>query len=86
MNPLSSKINIPLLLIAIGLLGYFIITLKTILTGRAQFLGLIYPLYIRIEVFILSILGIIELFEARRKWERNRVTKGNFEGVKYGVR
>jgi hypothetical protein len=71
MKPFSNKINIPLLVIAIGLLGYFIIALTTILTGVAQLVGPVYPLYISIGILILSILGIIASINARGKWERN---------------
>ena len=76
MKPFSNKINIPLLVIAIGLLGYFIIALMTILTGVAQLVGPIYPLYISLGVLILSILGIISSIYARGKWERNHVKAG----------
>lgn len=78
MKPFSNKINIPLLVIAIGLLGYFIIALTTILTGVAQLVGPIYPLYISIGVLILSILGIVASIYARGKWERNHVNAGRF--------
>lgn len=78
MKPFSNKINIPLLIIAIGLLGYFIIALTTILTGVAQLVGPIYPLYISIGVLILSILGIVASINARGKWERNHVNAGRF--------
>lgn len=76
MKPFSNKITIPLLVIAIGLLGYFIIALTTILTGIAQLVGPIYPLYISIGILILSILGIIASINARGKWERNHVKAG----------
>jgi hypothetical protein len=78
LKPFSNKINIPLLIIAIGLLGYFIIALTTILTGVAQLVGPIYPLYISIGVLILSILGIVASINARGKWERNHVNAGRF--------
>ena len=78
MKPFSNKINIPLLIIAIGLLGYFIIALTTILTGVAQLVGPIYPLYISIGVLILSVLGIVASINARGKWERKHVNVRRF--------
>jgi len=77
MKPFSNKVNIPLLIIAVGLLVYFLIALLTILTGVAQLVGPIYPLYISIGILIIVILGIVSSIRARLKWEfKHKEVKG----------
>ena len=71
MKPFSNTVNIPLLIIAIGVLAYFLIDLETIVRGIAVITGPIYPLYISIGVSILTIMLIISSILARIKWERD---------------
>ena len=56
MKPFSNKVNIPLLIIAVGLLRYFLIDLATILNGIAVISSPVYPLYISIGVSALGVL------------------------------
>jgi len=76
MRPISNKINIPLLIIAVGLLGYFLIALYSTLVGTAVLVGPIYPIYISIGVACLAVLGFTFLIRARNKWERNAIVTG----------
>ncbi len=77
MKPFSYKVNIPLIIIAVGLLVYYLIALFTILTGMAQLVGPIYPLYVSIGVLILVIFGIVSSIRARVKWEfKQKEVKG----------
>lgn len=84
MKALSNKINIPLLIGAVGLLVYFLIDLATILSGRAVLVGPIYPLYISIGVSVLTILVFLSSFIARTLWERKHREEmlGNGEHVR----
>ena len=75
MRPFSNKINISLLIIAIAFLTYYLVTLITILSGKAILVGPIYPLYISVGVTVLTILGILTSIKARNRWERDH--KGN---------
>ena len=77
MKPFSYKVNIQLIIIAVGLLVYYLIALFTILTGMAQLVGPIYPLYVSIGVLILVIFGIVSSIRARVKWEfKQKEVKG----------
>ncbi len=71
MKPFSNTVNIPLLIIATGVLAYFLIDLETIVRGIAVITGPIYPLYISIGVSVLTIMLIISSILARIKWERD---------------
>ncbi len=76
LNLFSNKINIPLLIVAVALLTYFLITLISILSEKAILVGSIYPLYISIGVIVLNILGILASIRARKRCDRNRERAG----------
>ena len=78
MKPFSNKFNVLLLIIAIGLLVYFLIDLATILSGVAIISGPIYPLYISIGISALTVLSFVTSIRARIKWESNKVKAGRF--------
>ena len=78
MKPFSNKVNIPLLIIAVGLLGYFLVDLATILSGIAVISGPVYPLYISIGVSALGVMSFVSSTMAMIKWERNKVNAGRF--------
>lgn len=61
MKPLSNKFNVLLLVIAIGLLLYFLIDLATILSGAAIISGPIYPLYLSIGILVFIIISLVVL-------------------------
>ena len=72
MKPFSNRVNIPLLIVAIGLLAYFLIDLATVLSGITVISVLIYPLYISIGISTLTVLSFITSIRARIKWEINK--------------
>jgi hypothetical protein len=78
MNPISNKVNIPILIVAAGLLAYFHIDLATVLIGGAVISGPIYPLYITIGILVFLIVSIAILIILRAKWESNKVNTGRF--------
>ena len=78
MKPFSNKFNVTLLIIAIGLLAYFLIDLVTVLSGIAVISGPIYPLYISIGISALTVLSFVTLIRARVKWEINKVNARRF--------
>jgi hypothetical protein len=78
MKPLSNKFNVTLLIIAIGLLAYFLVDLATILSGVAIISGPIYPLYITIGILAFLIVSLVILIILRAKWESNKVKAGGF--------
>jgi membrane protein implicated in regulation of membrane protease activity len=61
MRPFSNKFNVLLLIIAIGLLVYFLIDLATILSGVAIISGPIYPLYLSIGILVFIIISLVVL-------------------------
>ena len=61
MKPFPNKVNIRLLIIAIGSLAYFLIALYTFLSGAAIISGAIYPLYITIGILTLVIVSLVVL-------------------------
>lgn len=61
MKPFSNKFNVLLLIIAIGLLVYFLIDLATILSGVAIISGPIYPLYLSIGILVFIIISLVVL-------------------------
>ena len=65
MKPLSNNINIPLIVIVLALLTYYLIALVTILTGFAYIVGPMYPIYI--SIFVLSLLLILLVFSIRAR-------------------
>ena len=73
MKPLSNKITVPLLIIAIGFLVYYLIALITILTGIAQLVGSIYTLYISIFFIFLLVLGLVFSIRSRVSWEGKHI-------------
>lgn len=75
MKPLSNKFNVLLLIVAIGLLVYFLIDLATILSGVAIITGPIYPLYLTIGFFVFVIVSLVILIIMRVKWE-SQINKG----------
>ena len=78
MKPFSNKFNVTLLIIAIGLLAYFLIDLATILSGVAIISGPIFPLYITIGILAFLIVSLVILIILRAKWESNKVKAGRF--------
>lgn len=72
MKPPSNKFNVILLIVAIGLLVYFLIDLATILSGVAIITGPIYPLYLTIGFLVFIIVSLVILIVLRTKWETNR--------------
>ena len=83
MKPFSNRVNIPLLIVAVGLLAYFPIDLVTVLSGIAVFSGPIYPLYISIGISALTVLSIVTSIRTRIKWESN---KGNTRGLEWSIK
>jgi hypothetical protein len=83
MKPFSNKFNVTLLIIAIGLIAYFLIDLVTVLSGIAVISGPIYPLYITVGILILIIvsLAISIILRAKRKSRQNkgRILKGGLK-------
>ncbi len=73
MKPLSNKITVPLLIIAIGFLVYYLIALITILTGIAQLVGSIYTLYISTFIIFLLVLGLVFSIRSRVSWEGKHI-------------
>ena len=78
MKPFSKRDNILLLIIAVGLLGYFLVDLATIQSGIAVISGPVYPLYISIGVSALGVMSFVFSTRARIKWARNKVNAGRF--------
>ncbi len=78
MKSISNKVTIPLLIIAIGLLAYFLFDLATILSGIAIISGPIYPLYIYIGISALTVLSFVTSIRARIKWESKKLIAGRF--------
>ena len=78
MKQISNRVNVTLLIIAIGLLAYFLIDLATILSGVAVISGPVYPLYITIGFLAFLIVSLIILIILRAKWETNKVNAGGF--------
>ena len=78
MKPLSNKFNVLLLVVAIGLLVYFLIDLATILSGVAIIIGPIYPLYLTIGFLVFIIASLVILIILRAKWESNKVRAEGF--------
>ena len=78
MKPLSNKFNVLLLVVAIGLLVYFLIDLATILSGVAIIIGPIYPLYLTIGFLVFIIVSLVILILLRTKRENNKVRAGGF--------
>ena len=78
MKPFSNKFNVTLLIIAIGLLAYFLIDLAIILSGVAIISGPIYPLYITIGILVFLVISLVILIIMRAKWESNKVKAGEF--------
>lgn len=73
MKPLSNKITVPLLIIAIGFLVYYLIALITILTGIAQLVGSIYTLYISTFIIFLLVLGLVFSIRSRVSWKGKHI-------------
>ena len=73
MKPLSNKVNITLLIIAIGLLAYFLIDLATILSGIAIINGPIYPLYLTIGFLVFVIVSLVVLIILRRSMDDRKI-------------
>ena len=65
MKPFSNKFSVLLLIIAIGLLVYFLIDLATILSGVAIISGPIYPLYLTNGIIVLVIISLVALIIRR---------------------
>ncbi len=78
MKPVSNKVNIPILIVAAGLLAYFLIDLATALSGVAVISGPIYPLYITIGILVFLIVSLAILIILRAKWESKIVNAGRF--------
>ena len=78
MKPLSNKFNVLLLVVAIGLLVYFLIDLATILSGVAIIIGPIYPLYLTIGFLVFIIASLVILIVLRAKSEIKMV---NVKGI-----
>ena len=78
MKPLSNKFNVLLLVVAIGLLVYFLIDLATILSGVAIIIGPIYPLYLTIGFLVFIVASLVILIILRAKWESNKVRAEGF--------
>ena len=78
MKPLSNKFNVLLLVIAIGLLLYFLIDLATILSGVAIITGPIYPLYLTIGFLVFIIASLVLLIVLRAKSE---IMMGKVKGI-----
>ena len=85
MKPFSNKFNVTLLIIAIGLIAYFLIDLVTVLSGIAVISGPIYPLYITVGILILIIvsLAISIILRAKRESRQNkgRILKGGLKSL-----
>ena len=69
MRPFPNKVTIPLLMLVVGILLYFLFALYTVETGIALVVGPIYPLYVMIAA--LSVLAFILILSAlaRYRWE-----------------
>lgn len=78
MKPVSNKVNVPLLIGAVGLLAYFLIDLAAITSGIAIVSGPVYPLYLSIGFLILIVLGLAFSIKARIEWESNKVNERRF--------
>jgi membrane protein implicated in regulation of membrane protease activity len=74
MKPFPNKVNIRLLIIAIGSLAYFLIALYTFLSGAAIISGPIYPLYITIGILTLVIVSLVVLIIWRTR-RNNRLSE-----------
>ena len=68
MKPLSNKVNLALLILGLGLLGYFLIALLTVSIGMLQLVGSIYLLYISIIILVLTVIGIAFSIWVGIKW------------------
>lgn len=65
MKPCLNKINIPLLIIAVGLLAYFLFDLASILSGVAIISVPMYLLYTYIGILALLVLSLYTSIKAR---------------------
>ena len=78
MKQISNRVNVTLLIIAIGLLAYFLIDLATILSGVAIVSGTIYPLYITIGFLVFLVVSLAILIILKAHWETNKVNARRF--------
>ena len=85
MKSLSNRVSVLLLIIAIGLLVYFLIALSTILSGVAIISGPIHPPYLSIEILVFVIISLVVLIIWRTKWESKKVNPGDFYKIKMGL-
>ena len=79
MKPLSNKLNVMLLIIAIVLLAYFLIDFATILSGAAIISCPIYTLYITIGTVVLVIVSLAVLILLNIRWGSSNVNARRFE-------
>lgn len=69
MKPFSTNVSLILLVLAVGLLIYFINDLLTVSISMAQLLWPVYPLSVSIVTLALTIIGIGFPIRTRIDWE-----------------
>ncbi|MHB1708742.1 MAG: hypothetical protein ACYCT2_04620 [Thermoplasmataceae archaeon] len=72
MKPLPNKINVPLLILSMGSLIYWIIVALSLQSGTVIVTGQTYPIYISLFLSLAVMIGMLVSIRMRQKWEKNR--------------